>query len=360
MEQFEPIDKNVPKKKKKRSATGFVIIILMLCLITMSSLIVAFYSLNLYKKEIDAKKDIPETEPEITYTQSEVDLLVEAAREEELSLADAKIKAKIKAVAEKNDGVLSALRDLYPEYFVYYENGGYVFKDINPDFKPANFQNECLIGNEGFIDYKVDDEVLSVKGIDVSKFQGDIDWQKVADSGVKYAMIRLGLRGYETGKIVSDENFDANVKGALDAGLEVGVYFFTQAITEAEAREEAEYVIKAIEPYNITFPVAIDVEDLYNDKARSYGQSKESRTSCAKAFMDAINAAGYRGTIYGNLNTFSKLVELDELGDYEKWFAQYDSNIYFPYEITMWQYSDKGTVDGIEGDVDLNITFPKQ
>lgn len=360
MEQFEPIEKTAPKKKKKRSTTGFVIIILMLCLITMTSLLVAIYSLKLYKDEIDAKNAIPEEEPEITYTQAEVDSMVEAAREEELSLADAKVKAKIKEVAEKNDGVLSALRELYPEYFVYYENGGYVFKDINPDFKPANFQNEGLIGNEGFIEYKVDGEVLSVKGIDVSKFQGEIDWQKVADSGVKYAMIRLGLRGYETGKLVTDENFEANIQGALDAGLEVGVYFFTQAITEAEAREEAEYVLEAIAPYNVTFPVAIDVEDLYNDKARSYGQTKESRTSCAIAFMDAINAAGYRGTIYGNLNTFSKLVELDDLGNYEKWFAQYDSNIYFPYEITMWQYSDKGSIDGIEGDVDLNITFPKQ
>lgn len=363
MEEFEPIDKPVPKKKKKkRSNTGLIVVMIILCFITLTSLIVAFASLKLYTDKIKEENEnnaIEEPVP-VSYTQDEVDALVAAAHEEELMIADAKIKAQIKEVAEKNNGVLSALRNLYPEYFVYYDNNGYVFMDINPDFKPANYENENLIGNEGFIDYKVNGEVLSQKGIDVSKFQGDIDWQKVSDSGVKYAMIRLGLRGYETGKLVTDENFEANIQGALDAGLEVGVYFFTQAITEAEAREEAEYVLEAIAPYNVTFPVAIDVEDLYNDKARSYGQTKESRTECAIAFMDSVNKAGYRGTIYGNLNTFSKLVDLNKLNDYEKWFAQYDSSIYFPYEITMWQYSDKGAIDGIEGDVDLNITFPKK
>ena len=173
-------------------------------------------------------------------------------------------------------------------------------------------------------------------------------------------MIRLGLRGYETGKLVTDENFKANVEGATAAGIDVGVYFFTQAINPAEAREEAEYVLNEIDGYNITYPIAIDVEDLYNDKARSYNQSKESRTECAIAFMDAVKNAGYNPAIYGNLNTFTKLVEVNKLGEYDKWFALYDTQIYFPYEITVWQYSDKGRIDGIEGDVDLNITFPKQ
>ena len=173
-------------------------------------------------------------------------------------------------------------------------------------------------------------------------------------------MIRLGLRGYETGKIVSDENFEANIQGALDAGIEVGVYFFTQAVTPAEAREEAEYVLNLIEGYNITYPVAIDVEDLYNERARSYNQSKESRTECAIAFMDAVRTAGYNPAIYGNLHTFTRLVNVEKLGDYDKWFALYDTSIYFPYEISVWQYSDKGRIDGIESDVDLNITFPKE
>ena len=286
--------------------------------------------------------------------------MIKLAREDAAEQATAGFYAELKDTAENSNGIVSMLRKMYPEYFVYYNNNHYEFVEIDESLPQANFENENIIASEGFLEYKVDGQTQSVKGIDVSKFQGDIDWQKVADSGVKYAMIRLGLRGYETGKLVTDENFKANVEGATAAGIDVGVYFFTQAINPAEAREEAEYVLNEINGYNITYPVAIDVEDLYNDKARSYNQSKESRTECAIAFMDAIKDAGYNPAIYGNLNTFTKLVEVNKLGDYDKWFALYDTQIYFPYEITVWQYSDKGRIDGIEGDVDLNITFPKK
>ena len=344
-----------PRKKKKKSTAGYIIAIVMLSLITLTSLLVAFQSVKLYKDSLPTEEEIPE----VTYTQAEVDEMLLIAREEASNEATADFRAELKDTAENSNGIVSMLRKMYPEYFVYYNNNHYEFVEIDHTIPQANFVNENIIANEGFLEYKVDGETQSIKGIDVSKFQGDIDWQKVADSGVKYAMIRLGLRGYETGKLVTDENFEKNVQGALDAGIEVGVYFFTQAIDPAEAREEAEYVLEAIDGYNITYPVAIDVEDLYNDKARSYNQSKESRTECAIAFMDAIKEKGYTPAIYGNLNTFTKLVEVNKLGNYDKWFALYDTEIYFPYEITVWQYSDKGRVDGIEGDVDLNITFPK-
>ena len=347
-----------PKKKKKKSVTGFIIAIVFLSLITLASLAVAYQAVNLYKDEV--KKEEEEVIPEVTYTQEEVDEMIKLAREDAAEQATAGFYAELKDTAENSNGIISMLRKMYPEYFVYYNNNHYEFVEIDESLPPANFENENIIASEGFLEYKVDGQTQSVKGIDVSKFQGDIDWQKVADSGVKYAMIRLGLRGYETGKLVTDENFKANVEGATAAGIDVGVYFFTQAINPAEAREEAEYVLNEINGYNITYPVAIDVEDLYNNKARSYNQSKESRTECAIAFMDAIKAAGYNPAIYGNLNTFTKLVEINKLGDYDKWFALYDTQIYFPYEITVWQYSDKGRIDGIDGDVDLNITFPKK
>ena len=347
-----------PKKKKKKSVLGYVIAIVLLSLITLASLAVAYQSVRLYKDEVKKNEEAPPVE--ITYTQEEVDEMVKLAREDAAEQATAGFYAELKDTAENSNGIVSMLRKMYPEYFVYYNNNHYEFVEIDHTIPQANFENENIIASDGFLEYKVDGETKSVKGIDVSKFQGDIDWQKVADSGVKYAMIRLGLRGYETGNLVTDENFKANVEGATAAGIDVGVYFFTQAVNPAEAREEAEYVLNEIEGYNITYPIAIDVEDLYNDKARSYNQSKESRTECAIAFMDAIKAAGYNPAIYGNLNTFTKLVEVNKLGEYDKWFALYDTQIYFPYEITVWQYSDKGRIDGIEGDVDLNITFPKQ
>lgn len=339
------------KKKKKKSNAGFIIAIVFLSLITLSSLLVAYQSVKLYKDSLVTE----EVEPEITYTQQQVDDMLTLAREEAAETATADFRKDLKETAENSNGIVSMLRKMYPEYFVYYNSNHYEFVEIDHTIPQANFVNENIISNNGFLEYKVDGETKSVKGIDVSEFQGDIDWAKVAESGVKYAMIRLGLRGYGTGKLVTDEKFEANINGALNNGIEVGVYFFTQAITPAEAREEAEYVLNELEGYNITYPVAIDVEDLYNEKARSYNQSKESRTECAVAFMEAVKAKGYTPAIYGNLNTFTKLVEVNKLGTYDKWFALYDTGIYFPYEITIWQYSDKGSVDGIEGTVDLNI-----
>lgn len=347
----------LPKKKKKKRNPGYVITIILLSLITISSLLVAYQSVKLYKDSLVVPE---EEEPVVLYTEEEVDLMIREARAQAAEEATASYVKELKETAENSNGIVSMLRKMYPDYFVYYDTNHYEFAEIDRTLPQANFKNENIIANEGFLEYKVDGETKSVKGIDVSKFQGDIDWQKVADSGVEYAMIRVGLRGYETGKIVSDENYEANIQGALDAGIEVGVYFFTQAVTPAEAREEAEYVLNLIEGYNITYPVAIDVEDLYNDRARSYNQSKESRTECAIAFMDAVRTAGYNPAIYGNLHTFTRLVNVEKLGDYDKWFALYDTSIYFPYEISVWQYSDKGRIDGIEGDVDLNITFPKE
>ncbi len=352
----EKMEVRPEKKKKKKSTAGYIVAIVMLSLITLTSLLVAYESVKLYK---DSIKEEVETVPEITYTQAQVDEMLENERAAAAEEALFDYRKELKETAENSNGIVSMLRKMYPEYFVYYNSNHYEFVEIDESIPAANFDNENIISNEGFLEYKVDGETQSIKGIDVSKFQGDVDWQKVADSGVKYVMLRLGLRGYETGKLVMDENFETNVQGALDAGLEVGVYFFTQAINPAEAKEEAEYVLNALEGYNITYPVAIDVEDLYNEKARSYNQSKESRTECAIAFMDAVKKAGYTPAVYGNLNTFTKLLEINKLGDYDKWFALYDTQIYFPYEITIWQYSDKGRVDGIEGDVDLNITFPK-
>ena len=348
---------NTQRPRKKKVSITFIITVVFLSLITLSSLFFAYYCLKLYKDEVNKELSEKQT-PTVTYTEEEVDIMLAEARKEAYDSAVGEYREELKYTAENNNGIIKMLRKLYPEYFVFFNKDHYEFVEILDTIPPANFENENIIANDGFLEYKVDGEVLSKKGIDVSKFQGDIDWQKVADSGVDYVMIRTGLRGYETGKLVTDENFIVNVEGATDAGLDVGVYFFTQATNDAEAREEAEYVLELIKDYNITYPIAIDIEDLYNDNARSANQSKESRTDCAITFMETIKAAGYTPAIYGNLNTFTKLVDVNRLGEYKKWFALYDTEIYFPYEIDIWQYSDKGQIDGITGDVDLNITFP--
>ena len=198
---------DMPKKKKRKSSAGYIVAIVMLSLITLSSLFIAYTCIKLYKDSLE----VPEEEPVVTYTESEVEEIVALNREDAAEQAIAGYRAELKETAENSNGIVSMLRKMYPEYFVYYDSNHYEFAEINKDIPQANFQNENIIANEGFLEYKVDGETKSQKGIDVSKFQGDIDWQKVADSGVKYAMIRLGLRGYETGKLVTDENFEANM-----------------------------------------------------------------------------------------------------------------------------------------------------
>ncbi|MCR4695844.1 MAG: glycoside hydrolase family 25 protein [Lachnospiraceae bacterium] len=349
------------QKRKKKKNVVYIISIVFLSLITLSSLFVAYFSLKLYKDSLPEKQNPnnPEVNIEKTYTQEEVDALLAESIEDAQAEAIAQYRIDLKDTAEKTNGIASILRTLYPEYFVFYNKDHYDFIPVDDSLPKPNFDNEQIYANDGFLEYKKDGQTVSVKGIDVSKYQGNIDWEKVAASGVKYAMIRLGIRGYETGKLVTDENFDANVQGALNAGIEVGVYFVTQATNDAEAREEAQYVLDAIQGYNITYPIALDIEEVNKESSRTYNQTMDSRTQCAKTFMDYVKNAGYTPCVYGNLVTFARLVNINDLGDYEKWLALYDSKIYFPYEISIWQYSDKGTVDGIDGNVDVNITFPR-
>jgi GH25 family lysozyme M1 (1,4-beta-N-acetylmuramidase) len=209
----------------------------------------------------------------------------------------------------------------------------------------------------GEVEYYQDGVKISHKGIDISKYQGSIDWNKVKQDGVEFAFLRLGLRGYESGKLVLDETYVNNAVGASDAGVGVGVYFFTQAITVEEAIEEADFVLENIKDYNITYPVVFDIEDLNSEDARTKNMTQEENTAIAIAFCERIKEAGYKPMIYGNLRTFLLMLDMEQLEGYEKWFAYYDLPVYFPYAYSILQYSEKGTVDGITEPVDLNISF---
>lgn len=217
---------------------------------------------------------------------------------------------------------------------------------------------DIKVAADGEYQYIKDGAVASHKGIDVSKYQETIDWKKVAADGVEYAFIRVGCRGYgSSGSLIKDEKFHTNVKGALAQGIEVGAYFFTQALTVKEAEEEAELVIKELEDYNITYPVAIDVERVDGQKARQDALSKEERTEVCIAFCERIKAAGYVPMVYGELETFSELLDAEELAAYDFWICETDGDMTFPYEFAVWQYSHKGSVSGIKGDTSISISL---
>lgn len=213
---------------------------------------------------------------------------------------------------------------------------------------------------QGWLSYEKDG-TAAIPGIDVSYYQGEIDWQAVAGAGVEFAMIRLGYRGYSQGSIQMDSYFERNIQGALDAGIEVGVYFFSQATSVWEAEEEAEFVLDTIKNYDVTYPVAFDWEFITPaDQSlvpRTSGMEGGAVTRCAGAFCDMVAAEGYTPVIYFNQDMAYMFYQLERLGDYTFWLAEYNDRPGFYYHFDLWQYTHTGSVPGIEGNVDLNLVF---
>lgn len=193
-----------------------------------------------------------------------------------------------------------------------------------------------------------------VLGIDVSKHNGTIDWAAVKNSGVSYVIIRCGYRGSTTGALIEDPKFKSNIKGAQAAGLKVGIYFFTQAINEAEAVEEASMVLQLIKPYAISYPVYLDVE---SSGGRADGISKDVRTAVCKAFCATIANSGYTSGIYANKTWLNEKISPSALGGHKIWLAQYAAAPTYNGPYHMWQYSSKGSVSGISGRVDMNLSY---
>lgn len=194
-------------------------------------------------------------------------------------------------------------------------------------------------------------------GIDVSKWNGDIDWDKVRNAGVEFAIIRAGYRGSVTGSLVEDPYFAANIKGATASGIPVGVYFFTQAVNEVEAVEEASAVLQLVREYNLDYPIFIDTEGA-GGNGRADGLSVEDRTLVCEAFCRTIKNAGYSAGVYGSRNWYNNNLYTDRLdNDYYIWLAEYRSVPLYQGYYQMWQYTSKGKVDGISGNVDMNISY---
>ncbi len=197
---------------------------------------------------------------------------------------------------------------------------------------------------------------VSRAGIDVSSHQKEIDWQAVADAGVEFAIVRVGYRGYTDGNIFPDSLAKENLDGALAAGLDVGVYFFSQATSEEEAVEEAQFVLDAIEGYELRYPVYFDWEGII-DEARTDDVTGEEMTAFAKAFCEEIEAAGYLAGVYFNQSYGYNSFDLHALRDYEFWLAEYADSQSFAYEVRLWQYDCEATLPGIETTIDLNLCY---
>ena len=230
-----------------------------------------------------------------------------------------------------------------------------VFSDV--DFIWTDEENE----NQRRLEY-LGGEFRTRYGIDVSSFQGEIDWDAVADDDIDFAMVRVGFRGTGTGSLNADKYYEQNIRGAMRAGLETGVYFFAQAVTVEEAIEEADYVISLLDGLDINGPVAYDWE-MHDSTYRVYGTSPEMATACAVAFCERIKDAGYTPMVYAG--TYVTYLKYDQgaLADYLSWYPEYKSKKSeklcptLVYHMDYWQFSSTRAVAGINGRVDMNIQF---
>lgn len=239
-----------------------------------------------------------------------------------------------------------------------------------PYASPYSWSN--LQWNGDRLSYVQDGNVVSRLGIDVSDHQGAIDWSAVAQDGIDFAIIRLGNRGYTEGAIALDETYSYNIDAAQSAGLDVGVYFFSQAITPDEAREEASFVLEHLAGRTLQMPVVFDHEPVTSASGRANDIEGDALVACTTAFCETIEAAGYDTMVYGNQQDIERITTIDgtagaatalaqEIGERAVWFAEYDvtePSAAFDFEI--WQYTNAGVVNGIDTQVDLNIQLVAQ
>lgn len=334
------------KPPKKRTRKGQTAAIVILSVLAAASLITNI--LLVYRHRSSAVSTAAHSYTSEQFSEA-VDSAKNAARDELLSDMQTRLSG--------GTGINTLLREYFPDKIVYTDNNRYVFADIHSELKQNKLKGTYTAADSGEITYTENGQILSHKGIDISRYQGNVDFSKVYDDGVEYVMMRCGYRSYGSGVLMEDTSFRNNVTNALQNNLSVGVYFFTQAISVEEAIEEADFVLNLIRPYNITYPIALDVEEIAGDTYRQQDLTPTELTDIIIAFCERIRASGYTPMIYGNLKCFAGMVDITRLEAYEKWFAYYSDEPYLPYEFSMWQYTSSGTVAGVSGNVDMNISF---
>lgn len=279
----------------------------------------------------------------VVYSQAELDEKVAEALATAQNDEAERVLNGIKESLSSGTTTVETLRPYYPDDIVVVSDGRFHFVPINRDLKMNQLDVANLqILENGEYQYLTDGQVTSHKGIDVSSHQGNIDWNLVAQDGVEFAIIRLGYRGYgKEGNLMEDSQFDANIQGAKAAGIKVGVYIFSQAINDEEVLAEAELVLNKIAPYELDCPVVYDVERTSAD-GRMNNISVEERTHLTLLFCQTIENAGYTPMIYHNTQMGALMIDIAALEDYDKWYASYSDQMFYPYEYKIWQYSDKG------------------
>ena len=331
-------------------------------------LIIAVVSLNACGNDVDEQNvKTDNTNAIVVQNEDEKETLIvsadgtegqieSATEEDEQSGNTAKINSKKDKEIE-----LDELPDKKPEILHFVDVFGEKYEvEINDNITKTPYDDHCFERIGDHLSY--DDNTYSSRmGVDVSRHQGVINWSSVREAGIEFAFIRIGYRGYgKEGSINLDQQFDNNIRNAQKEGIDVGVYFFAQAINEEEAKEEAEFVINSLNNYDLQLPVVYDPESRLDAPARTDNVTAEQFTKNTEAFCSMIKEAGYEPMIYSNMLWEAYELDLEKLAEYPIWYADYEEFPQTPYMYEFWQYSNEGCIKGISGGVDLDIQFIKK
>lgn len=242
------------------------------------------------------------------------------------------------------------------EKFLFRDVFGTEFKTvINPAVPKMQYDKKCFIHEGDNVYYRGDKKFISKMGVDISRHDGKINWNKLKKSGIDFVILRVAYRGYQSGTLTLDQNFRTNIKGAVKAGLDVGLYVFSQAENEAEALEEAEIALREIAPYKIQLPIFYDPEIIRDDDARSDHITGAQFTDNAIAFCEKIKNAGYTAGVYSNMLWQAFEFDLTKLSGYVMWYADYEDVPQTPYHFSFWQYAEKGGTRNAPFDMDVML-----
>lgn len=348
-----------------------------LCTITLLALACAVFFIVKERKAVQeqqrllAQLDALEGTTKTLYTQSEVEEKEEAARAEGAAREQNDIKMQIQSDMESGGSTAAMLRKLFDDDVVVVSGGKYYFYPTLNSVKKNSLRSEDFsLSDDGRLQYTGSDPVSLQSGIDVSEKNEEINWSAVAEDDIGFVMVSAGglsdkdgrqddkQGNRQDGEIRDDERMEDNISGAYEAGLHVGIYYLLGADSQEEAEEEAEHLILRLSDYKdkITYPVAVWA-NRYQSEDSTAGVSKSEWTGCVDAFCRAIEEAGYRTMIYGNLASFVMSLDLEQLENDDKWIANTGAGLYFPYQFSMWQYSTTGTVQGISTEVGLDVSL---
>lgn len=367
--QFEgfPDDREPKAKKKKKKKKGVNVPVILITLIALTA-IAASVVLVMHLMRVSEERDALARELAVEhYSAEEMQQAITEARERAGEEGRESVLTYFEdQMSSGARGPVDTLRSLRPDTIILYYRNRYIFQPVDETLVRNNYTEDSFTIDEetGRLAYTGDDpDVRTHFGIDVSAFQGEIDWAQVAADGVEFVFLRAGFRGWGTqGSYNTDQYFEQNITGAYEAGLRVGVYWVTHAISEQEAREECDYFLELIEPYRemITLPVVWDLEQPEGADNRIWDVPAAELTDYTLLFCERMKLEGFTPMIYANLTSMVTMLEPARIQDYPLWYAWYSVPLYYPYTFQIWQYGTDGNIAGIRGEVDVNLMVTEE